>query len=975
MAIPSRQIGWSTKSNLLWQISKQLEALSGIMYNRGNPTTTTTTTTVAPTTTTTSTSTSTTTSTSTSTSTTTTTTTLPPVTYYYNVTGYSCGTPCNNIGALTASSIGIPLTIGLFYNNPENRGYSFEILEEISPVGGTYDLTGEPGYATCTDACVPPTTTTTTTAEPTTTTTSTSTSTTTTTTTLNPALFSMTVDTNGTGNNTVVLPYLDGETYAGTINWGDGNITANSYATREHTYASGSTYQIIIDGTIGYFNYRNGANPEVGTSPLVSVNQFGNQFSFGSDIGGYFFNCRQLVSLSEDISFPLSSINNLSYMFSECYVFNQNIDGWNMTGKTNISYMFQDCAIFNKDLNTWDVSSVTNMEGMFYGAQQFNGNIGSWDVSNVTKMETMFNSCTAFNQDISAWNVASLTNAVFMFNSCLYFNSPIFTANNLINAFGMFQNAYIFNQDISGWNVSSVTDMGGMFVNCLTFNQNISGWNVGNVTNMNSMFYNSSVFNQDLSSWCVTNIPIEPSDFATSATSWVLPKPVWGSCPEPTTTTTTTTANPTLFLMTVDTNITGPYEVVLPYDEGATYTGTIDWGDGTITANSYATRSHSYVDNNILQITIDGEIGYWNTGFVGSSLFPLTSIDQFGTQFNFGNDSGQYFVGLSNLTTIAYDIPLAGITNMNLMFSACNNFNSDISGWDVSAVTSMSGMFYGAGSFDRTLSTWNVGLVTDMSNMFTDAYQFGNISDAISGWDVSSVTTMSSMFQNATSFDQDLYEWNVSNVSDFTSFLNGATTFSSSKLGNIYNGWSALPSLQTGVTFDASFICYPDDEYTISNRQLLIDTYGWTIQDAGVCAAPITQVTRYLVSGSNAVNNGEFTMQDYNLGADTTDPNSLAVDPLSAVLSSTWISLYSSDGTDESSYLFAAIESSGYFTMTQGANSATYEYQFTTFTYQSFIGHLAIGNVDESGAPTLFVSLISPSAGDFNYVDPVVITI
>ena len=36
MAIPSRQIGWSTKSNLLWQISKQLEALSGIMYARGN---------------------------------------------------------------------------------------------------------------------------------------------------------------------------------------------------------------------------------------------------------------------------------------------------------------------------------------------------------------------------------------------------------------------------------------------------------------------------------------------------------------------------------------------------------------------------------------------------------------------------------------------------------------------------------------------------------------------------------------------------------------------------------------------------------------------------------------------------------------------------------------------------------------------------------------------------------------------------
>jgi len=73
MAIPSRQIGWSTKSNLLWQISKQLEALSGIMYARGNPTTTTTSTSTSTTT-----STSTSTTTSTSTSTTTTTTTAAP---------------------------------------------------------------------------------------------------------------------------------------------------------------------------------------------------------------------------------------------------------------------------------------------------------------------------------------------------------------------------------------------------------------------------------------------------------------------------------------------------------------------------------------------------------------------------------------------------------------------------------------------------------------------------------------------------------------------------------------------------------------------------------------------------------------------------------------------------------------------------------------------------------------------------------
>ena len=37
MAIPSQQIGWSQRAKLLWNISKQLEALSGIMYARGNP--------------------------------------------------------------------------------------------------------------------------------------------------------------------------------------------------------------------------------------------------------------------------------------------------------------------------------------------------------------------------------------------------------------------------------------------------------------------------------------------------------------------------------------------------------------------------------------------------------------------------------------------------------------------------------------------------------------------------------------------------------------------------------------------------------------------------------------------------------------------------------------------------------------------------------------------------------------------------
>lgn len=45
MAIPSRQIGWSTTDNLLWQISKQLQYLTQVVANGTTTSTSTTSTT------------------------------------------------------------------------------------------------------------------------------------------------------------------------------------------------------------------------------------------------------------------------------------------------------------------------------------------------------------------------------------------------------------------------------------------------------------------------------------------------------------------------------------------------------------------------------------------------------------------------------------------------------------------------------------------------------------------------------------------------------------------------------------------------------------------------------------------------------------------------------------------------------------------------------------------------------------------
>lgn len=52
MAIPSRQIGWSTTDNLLWEISKQLQYLTQVVANPPASTTTSSTTSTTSTTTT-----------------------------------------------------------------------------------------------------------------------------------------------------------------------------------------------------------------------------------------------------------------------------------------------------------------------------------------------------------------------------------------------------------------------------------------------------------------------------------------------------------------------------------------------------------------------------------------------------------------------------------------------------------------------------------------------------------------------------------------------------------------------------------------------------------------------------------------------------------------------------------------------------------------------------------------------------------
>ena len=112
-----------------------------------------------------------------------------------------------------------------------------------------------------------------------------------------------------------------------------------------------------------------------------------------------------------------------------------------------------------------------------------------------------------------------------------YVSLPATCTSSVTDMSLMFRYADAFNGDISSWDVSSVKNMYEMFYYADAFNGAISSWDVSSVTNMNYMFSRATAFNQDLSGWCVSLITTEPSGFDNGATSWVLARPAWGTCP------------------------------------------------------------------------------------------------------------------------------------------------------------------------------------------------------------------------------------------------------------------------------------------------------------------------------------------------------------------------------------------------------------------------------------------------------------
>ncbi len=598
-------------------------------------------------------------------------------------------------------------------------------------------------------------------------------------------------------DNQITIPTHPGETYNYTVDWGDGNSDTNVSGSITHTYNVPGIYQVSIEGTFPRIYFNESGDKD----KILNIKQWGN--IAWTSMESAFAGCSNLSVGAEDVP-DLSGVTSLRRMFFYCnYAFDntgerefsnfngvENFNSWDVSTITDMSNMF-DKSSFNQDVSSWDVSNVEDMSYMFFSSS-FDKDINSWDVRNVVNMAGLFSS-GMFNQNISDWDVSSVVNIDFIFNST-YFNHDITGWNvaNLVSMRHAFSQGH-FDQDLSSWDITNVLDMSNAFDNSDLSKENydailiawsqLPGLNTGVVLGANDAIYcmaeaeRNKLINDY--GWTINDYGIDCETEVPFVTTWK-------------------TDNP------------GPSnddQITIPTSGTDIYDYRVDWGDGTFDEGVTGDITHTYAEPGVYEVSITGKFPriYFNSYEFGpqtSDDLKLLSVDQWGS--NRWKSMDFAFAGCENMDVTATDIP------------------------DFSREVSVTGMFWDAKSLvgNASIANWDIEKATFMNFMFRGA---SNFNVPIGGWNVTGKRDFNGMFEDAESFNQDLSNWNVQEMENMTNLFKGSG-LSNTNYDKILIGWSQLPSLKNGVQLDApeNYYCRAADE-----RQWIIDTYGWSINDAG----------------------------------------------------------------------------------------------------------------------------------------------
>ena len=184
--------------------------------------------------------------------------------------------------------------------------------------------------------------------------------------------------------------------------------------------------------------------------------------------------------------------------------------------------------------------------------------------------------------------------------------------------------------------------------------------------------------------------------------------------------------------------------ITLPYSNGGTYSGTIDWGDGNTDVNDGTVTTHTYTEHGIYTVVINGDVIGWNFSntFSGGNI---TSVVHWG-QLQLGTNSGSYFSDCPNLdlSSVSDVLDLTGMSDLTYMFGFCTSLTdiNRIGEWNTSGITTMNAMFQGCDQINFNIGTWDVAAVTNFSDFMdsaTPTFSTTNLDAIYSGWSTQAV--------------------------------------------------------------------------------------------------------------------------------------------------------------------------------------------------------------------------------------------
>jgi len=232
----------------------------------------------------------------------------------------------------------------------------------------------------------------------------------------------------GSASDTIVLPMTAGNT----VHWGDGS----SDTTNTHTYASGGTYTITIEGTVNTFRFAAAGD----RLKILDVSNWGG-FDIWSD--RVFQSCNNLDVTATD-SPTLSNINSALSLF-------------------------QSCNLTNVNFSTWDFSVCTKFRLFLSTNTNFTGNVEGVIHSGVIRIDQAFTNTPLGSPDLSTWDVSGIT----LWSDCM--------RNCQLGAL----------TDVSGWTPKG--NMNGAFnVNPLFQGLGVDTWTIGAITNGVNVFANGA---------------------------------------------------------------------------------------------------------------------------------------------------------------------------------------------------------------------------------------------------------------------------------------------------------------------------------------------------------------------------------------------------------------------------------------------------------------------------------------------------